>query len=254
MNLPAKELETGSLFVDRMSERARNVLVPQLRRISINHGTELYAAGAPILQVFFPIHCVISIVTDLSDGGTVETGLVGTEGMVGHAVALGYTRSQHRTFAQLTDSAYALPTDVFQQALQQFPDLQAHTARYAVATTFMLAQLIACNSHHPADERCARWLLMAHDRVAGDNLMLKQESLAQMLGVRRGSVTLAASGLQQAGYISYSRGHITIRDRAALETAACECYNTIEAGFKNILGYSVRKLPPPNYDRNDIPR
>ncbi len=191
--------------------------------------------------VFFPIHSIVSIVADLRDGETVETGIVGREGMTGHTIALGQSVARHRSNVQVGDSAKCMPADHFRAALKSEPELQAYVARYAYATTICLAQSVACNGHHPANERCARWLLMAHDRVEGDVLLLTQEFLSQMLGLRRGSVTIAASALQEAGFISYSRGHITIRNRSGLESASCECYDAVEKELKGVMGYSITK-------------
>lgn len=115
------------------------------------------------------------------------------------------------------------------------------------------SQMSACNTLHPTNERCARWLLMAHDRVNDDRLPLTQEFLSQMLGVRRGAVTLAASALQEAGFISYSRGLINVLNRSGLEAASCECYETIERDWTAIMGYSTRRstAQPPQIGRHD---
>lgn len=137
-----------------------------------------------------------------------------------------------------------MSVDDFRKALERDPELKSFALRYAQATLMSTAQLSACNSLHPINERCARWLLMAHDRVDGDLLLLTQDFLSQMLGVRRGGVTLAASALQEAGFISYSRGHINVRNRAGLESAVCECYETIDRDWESLLGYPIRKAQP----------
>jgi CRP-like cAMP-binding protein len=232
---------TGNVFLDKMPAAARAALHPHLQHVSLKHTREIYAAGEPMDALFFPIHSIISVVADLREGETVEIGIVGREGMSGHTVALGQSIARHRSNVQVGDSAECISADHFRAALQSEPELQAYVERYAYATTIALAQSVACNSHHPANERCARWLLMAHDRVEGDVVLLTQEFLGQMLGVRRGSVTIAASALQEAGFISYSRGHISIRNRSGLESASCECYDTVEHELKGIMGYSISK-------------
>ena len=139
----------------------------------------------------------------------------------------------------IPDSAEYIPAEEFRRVLEDQPELRAFSLRYAQATLMASSQLSACNNLHPTDERCARWLLTAHDRVEDDLLLLTQEFLSQMLGVRRGGVTIAASALQQAGFISYARGHITVRNRGGLEAAACECYEAVQRNWQEVMGYHI---------------
>jgi len=194
----------------------------------------------PTEKVLFPTNSVISVVLDMSDGDTAEIGIIGRDGMTGLAIVLGEPSVNQRSIVQIPDGALSLPAAYFRSAIDDDPEFRAFTLRYARAVLSATARLSACNALHPTTERCARWLLMAQDRVEGDLLLLTQEFLGQMLGVRRASVALAASQLQEAGFISYSRGHINIKSRGGLESAACECYLAMERDWKSTMGYGLR--------------
>jgi len=239
LDVPSATRATGNLFLDNLPAAATDTLQPSLSRVSLKRGRAIYERDAVIDAVFFPINSIISVVLDMSDGETAEVGIIGREGMTGLPLALGQSTSKQRTLVQVPDSGYCMSAADFLAALEREPKLIAFALRYAQATLMVSAQLSACNSLHPTDERCARWLLMAHDRIDDDLVLLTQEFLSQMLGVRRGGVTIAASSLQQAGFISYSRGHITIRNRSGLESASCECYEIIERDWKEIMGYPI---------------
>lgn len=199
----------------------------------------IYEPGGRMTEVFFPVSSVLSVVLDMADGKSAEVGIIGCEGMSGLTLALGQSSSNQRTVVQIPDSAESVSADQFRNVLKSDPELQAYSMSYAQATIMASSQLAACNSLHSVDERCARWLLMAHDRVADDLLLLTQEFLGQMLGVRRGGVTIAASALQQAGFISYARGHIAVRNRSGLESAACECYDAVQKNWEGLMGYPI---------------
>jgi CRP-like cAMP-binding protein len=161
--------------------------------------------------------------------------------MSGLPIVLGISALNQRTVVQVPNGAFFMRAADFRPVVEREAGLKASALRYAQATMATTAQMSACNTLHPTNERCARWLLMAHDRVNADQLPLTQEFLSQMLGVRRGTVTLAASALQEAGFISYSRGLITVLNRSGLEAASCECYETIERDWAAVMRYSVRK-------------
>jgi hypothetical protein len=131
----------------------------------------------------------------------------------------------------------------FERCLKADPDLLAQCLEYAQAVISTVSQYAACNRLHPVIERCARWLLMAHDRVPDDTILLTHQFLSQMLGVRRAGVSVAASTLQRAGYIEYEHGRIQVRDRAGLESASCECYSIVEHEWLHTMDYSVSKTP-----------
>jgi CRP-like cAMP-binding protein len=234
---------TGNLFLDNLPERALSALLPSFATVSLKNNELVNDDGAPMERVLFPINSVISVVLGMSNGDTAEVGIIGREGMTGLALALGQATVNQRSMVQMPDSAISVPSDVFRASLEREPELKSFALRYAQAVLMSSGRLIACNALHPINERCARWLLMAQDRVEGNLLLLTQEFLGQMLGVRRASVALAASELQTAGFISYSRGHIRVHNRVGLESAACECYEAMDAEWKTTMGYSLRAVP-----------
>ncbi|HEY2474287.1 MAG TPA: Crp/Fnr family transcriptional regulator [Candidatus Cybelea sp.] len=231
---------TGNLFLDNLPAQAFESLRDSLTPISLSSYQPVDDEGLPLERVLFPIHSVISIVLDMADGSTAEVGIVGREGMTGLAIVLGQTTGRQRSIVQIPDGADCLPIEDFRAALDREPQLRAFSLRYAQAVLGASARLSACNALHPINERCARWLLMAHDRVGGDRIRLTQEFLGQMLGVRRASVAAAASALQSAGFITYTRGQITVVDRAGLEATACECYESTEREWEQTMGYTLR--------------
>jgi CRP-like cAMP-binding protein len=159
--------------------------------------------------------------------GTVEVGTVGREGMTGLPLVLHATTMPSRAFVQVPGHAYRMHGADLCAILRRSPHVERLVYRYVMALFDQAAQHAACNRLHTLEERCARWLLMTHDRVDGDVLLLKQQFLAEMLGVHRPAVTIAAGALQKAGVIRYTRGKVTVLDRNALEDAACECYGII---------------------------
>ncbi len=214
--------------------------LPALATVTLKHNELVNDDNTPADRVLFPINSIISVVVDMSDGATAEVGIIGREGMSGLGVALGHPSVNQRSIVQVPDSAHCISVEDFRSAIEHEPELRSFAMRYAQAVLIASGRLSACNALHPVNERCARWLLMAQDRVGGSLLLLTQEFLSQMLGVRRASVALAASELQTAGFISYSRGHITVKNRAGLEAASCECYEAMEYEWKSTMGYGIR--------------
>lgn len=179
---------------------------------------------------------VASLVTVLDDGSLIETATVGNEGVVGVDVVLSPAGMQRRRcVAQIPGGALVMGARAFRQLTATLPSFDQRVNRYIRALLAQAFQQVACNGRHSAQERCARWLLMTHDRVGGDHFLLTHEFLAQMLAVRRATVTNVAGELQDAGYISYHRGDVTILDRAGLESAACECYAQIRSELDRAL-------------------
>jgi CRP-like cAMP-binding protein len=190
----------------------------------------VYEIGEPIEHVLFPIDAVYSLVNVMDDGRSVEVGTVGREGFVGVPVLLegGYT-SEHQAFAQIGGTALRVDTRDFRQLVNELPTLRTMLHRYTLALLAQIAQASACNRLHTLEQRCARWLLMTHDRVGRDEFPITQDFLAQMLAVRRAGVNEAQQALSNAGLISYVRGIVTILDRRGLEQQSCECYQLIRA-------------------------
>jgi CRP-like cAMP-binding protein len=211
-------------------------LLPHLEPVQLAVRQVLWDAGAPIRSVYFPRGCVISIVVLLEGEPAVEAATIGREGVLGVPVALGAEFTSAQAVAQIPGDAARLPAPVFREAMARDGTLTGLVLRYAQALLEQTSQSVACNRRHTVDERCARWLLMTCDRVGADQFPLTQEFLAFMLGVRRAGVTVAAGMLQQAGLIRYSRGRITILDRARLEEASCECYHATKQTSDRLLG------------------
>jgi CRP-like cAMP-binding protein len=211
-------------------------LLSDARRERLRVGERLYRPGQRITEVFFPLDSVISVVTTMKDGGTVEVATVGKEGLVGVPVFLGAEAGSNEAFMQIPGDLVRMPAQAFRDELERVPVLRDTVARYTQALFALVTQSAACNRLHSIEERLARWLLMCRDRTTSDELPLTQEFLADMLGVRRPSVTLAAGIIQKAGLIRYNRGRIAILDRQGLEDAACECYGVVRDEFERLLG------------------
>lgn len=213
-----------------------NLIVPHLRRVPLSAGESVSNAGARTRYVFFPETAVLSLIILMADGAAVEAATVGNEGIVGLAAFLGDGAMTTRCLAQIAGTAQRLPVVTLLRALTQSPALGVLLRRYTQAFINQLAQSVACNRLHTIDQRCARWLLMTHDRVGGgDSFDLTQEFLSYMLGVRREGVSVASRALQQMRIISYRRGHISVLDRPALERAACECYGNTRADYARLF-------------------
>ena len=191
----------------------------------------VYDPDRTIVQIYFPTTAVLSVLTIMQDGGAVEIGTFGREGLSGSQVTFGASRPPSKTICQVRGNAHVLPVDIFLALFDSAPTFRRIVQRYTEALFNFMGQSIACNRLHTVNERCARWLLLTHDRVARDAFDLTQEFLAIMLGVRRPGVSIAAATLQAAGFIRYSRGHVEIIDREGLESAACECYKINALGF-----------------------
>lgn len=231
-----------NLLLSALPESELNALRPHLERVELETRQLVFDCNVPISHVYFVESGVVSVVGVMSNGTAVEVATVGREGFVGLPVFLGTDRTPARAFCQVPGSALRLPAGPFKQ-LAANGALHRGLLRYMQALFVLLAQSAACNRVHSIGERCARWLLLTHDRVDDDTFPLTQEFLAQMLGVRRASVTDAASELQAENLISYHRGEITIRDRQGLEGYSCECYGIIKAEFERMM--HGRDVPSP---------
>jgi CRP-like cAMP-binding protein len=217
-----------SAIPDHEYARMRDRLEP----IELGIKDGLYQTGKPIGHVYFPTTAVLSMVAEMDGEAAVEVATVGREGMAGLPVFLGVTTSPNTVFSQVPGTALRMRADQLGEVLTGNAALHRQLHRYIQATMVQLAQNVACNRLHTTEERAARWLLMTADRVDADRFPLTQEFLAKMLGVRRATVSLTAGLLHNAGLISYSRGVITIDDRAGLEETACECYSIVHGEFE----------------------
>jgi len=221
-------------LLDALPPRVIERILPHLERVPLPDAMTIHQPHVPITHVYFPCTGVISMVSEM-DEGTVEVGIVGCEGMTGLPLVLGATTMAMRAFVQVRGDALRMRSDDLLRTMRDSPRFEGLLRRYALALFDQTAQHAACNRLHTLEERCARWLLMSHDRVDGDVLVLKQQFLAEMLGVHRPAVTLAAGALQRAGVIRYARGKVTVLDRPALERASCGCYRIIARRVEELL-------------------
>jgi CRP-like cAMP-binding protein len=211
------------------------LLSPYLRNVSLERGAVLHEPGDEIEHVYFPHRGMVSLVAVMQNGASVETATMGRAGAVGITAALGSHRAVGRAIVQLPGEAARLAADRFEAAANDSKPIRDLLARYNDALLLQVQQSVACNALHMLDARLARWLLQSHDCVDGQPIPLTQDFLAQMLGVRRTTVTLTARLLQGAGMIRYSRGVVHIVDRARLEKTACECYATVRGHLDDVF-------------------
>ena len=222
---PGEGIGRNQLLAELPAEEIER-LMPSLESVPLLTGMPIYEPNRRITHVYFPISGIVSMTSDMREG-TVEVGTVGREGMTGLPLVLRANTMPTRAFVQVPGHSYRMGDEDLFAAMSDSPRFGRLLMRYALALFDQAAQHAACNRLHALEERCARWLLMTHDRVDGDVLPLKQQFLAEMLGVHRPAVTLAAGALQKAGVIRYTRGKVTVLDRPALERASCECYEII---------------------------
>ena len=199
-------------------------LLAGLEPLTLRSGEVIHEAAVPIRHIYFPIDCVVCLLASGDDRHALEVGLVGREGMVGISLALGVDVSSVRALVQESGTAMRMKAAQFEQVFRQCPQLQRALYRYADAKLAAARLMVACNRFHGIEARLARWLLMASDRVVSKELSLTQAFLADMLGVRRATITEAIGPLQNRNLIRYARGRIRILDRKGLEAAACGCY------------------------------
>ncbi|MGB9285304.1 MAG: Crp/Fnr family transcriptional regulator, partial [Candidatus Sulfotelmatobacter sp.] len=205
-----------------------NQIAGSLEFVRLKLHQVLHEAGEAIKSGYFLNEGMSSVLTVQPDGESVEVGLIGKEGFVGLPVIFGFKTSALRIITQGDGTAYRADVAILRNLLPHCPSLDRQLQRYSMILGIQSTQLAACNRLHDVEERLARWLLMSHDRIGGKTLPLTQEFLAQMLGTRRSTVSVAASLLQRAGMISYTRGNVTIVNKTKLEEAACDCYEIIQ--------------------------
>jgi CRP-like cAMP-binding protein len=210
-------------------------LMPHLERVPLSLKQVLHKAGESIEYVYFPHRAIVSLISTPEEGSHVEVGLVGNEGIVGIPAVLGDDIPTTSAMVQREDSGMRMEASLLKTEFQQGGVLQSLLLRYTQALYALTSQNAACNRLHQLDERLARWLLLVCDRVGSNELLLTQQFISKMLGVRRAGVTEAANRLQLAGLIRYNRGRITILNRQKLEAASCSCYGIIKREYARLL-------------------
>ena len=215
-----------------ISPREAAWLAPHREPVLMAHAQILAEAGVAFEHVYFPVTAVVSVISRMGNGDAAEVGTVGNEGMAGLSAFLGGAVSPNETVVQVAGAGVRASAAVLSDGAERHPVLRRLLTQYTQEFLTQVSQTASCNRLHAIEPRCARWLLMTHDRVGGaEQFSLTQEYLAVMLGVRRGGVTAAAGALQDAGLIRYRRGGIRVLDRAGLEAAACECYGVVRSSF-----------------------
>ena len=209
--------------------------------VSLSLRQQIYLPEQPIREVYFPLECVLSIVTRMEAGNQIEVGTIGREGMSAFPLLMGASTTANDCYCQVRGPAVRISTALFREISSTSRVFRQLLDRYLQAYVNMLGQLAACNRLHSVYERCARWLLMTRDRVNSDTIPLTHEYLAMMLGTGRSGVTIAAGTLQKAGFIRCTHGNITILDREGLQDASCECYAVARAQFGGLLRTVARR-------------
>lgn len=207
----------------------------KLKVVPLSLGEVLYEAGNRQRAVYFPTTAIVSLLYMLADGAAAEFAVVGNEGIIGVSLFMGGETTTSRAVVQSAGHAYRLPSKLLKEEFTRGGAMQHLLLRYTQALLTQMAQTAVCNRHHSLDQQLCQWLLLSLDRLIGNELVMTQELIANMLGVRREGVTEAAGDLQNVGLIKYSRGHITVLDRAGLEARTCECYAVVKKEFDRLL-------------------
>lgn len=222
---------TKNHILNALPDDAFERLLPDLKKVELPHGENLYRPNAPITHVYFPDYAMASIVATTADGQSAEVGVVGREGAVGLDVLMGVDSVPHECMVQIPDGGWRITTAAIRKEFKLGGPAQKLLLLFTHKLVVQISQTALCNRLHSVEERLARWLLMCHDRVENDKIRLTQEFLSIMLGVSRTSVTLSAIALQNMGFITYSRGTITVLDRKGLEEFGCECYQIVKREY-----------------------
>jgi CRP-like cAMP-binding protein len=233
--MPPRGVTNNNLLLAALPASDYALLAAHLADVTLPPGSLLQDRGEKIRYVYFPRSGMISLIVVMQNGEEIETGTVGREGAIGTMSGCGVPRASMRAVVQLPGVIARIGAAQFQKALRESRTLSEIFARYADVLLAQTQQAAACNALHTVEPRLCRWLLQVRDRVDSGSLPLTQEALAQMLGVRRTTVTLAARGLQNAGLIRYRRGQIEILSLKALQETACECYHIIQAQYAQAL-------------------
>ena len=225
-----------NLLLAHLPDAERERLAPYLHEVVLDYQQLLIEANQPITDIYFPYDAVTSTIQEMSDGDSVETGLMGIEGFVGVQLWLRAPTTTTRTLVQVPGRAHHMrASDFIRHVRDVASPLNEFCARYAHAFLAMTSQTAACNRLHPVNERLCRWLKLVHNRLQRDEFPLRQEFIAQMLGVHRPTVSTAANMLQQAGLVKYSRGQLRVLDAEGLRNGSCECLEIMENEFAKIF-------------------
>lgn len=222
-------------LLDALLQSEYDRIFQHLEYVELQFGDILYESGDLLQHVYFPLDCIVSLMYELENGASAEIAMVGNEGIVGVSLFMGGETTTSRAIAQSTGYAYKLKAQLLKNEFNRAGPVMRLLLRYTQALITQMSQTAVCNRHHSIDQQLCRWLLLSLDRLNSDELIMTQELIANMLGVRREGVADAAGKLQRAGIINYKRGHIQISNRPALENRACECYQVVKSEFDRLL-------------------
>ena len=220
-----------------LSKTSREALIPKMERVPLAVGDILYHPGDAIASVYFPVTCVISMMTEMKNGTTIEIATVGNEGMLGIAAYLGIDVAVSKAIVQVDGEALRMKAEELQREARREERLDTLLRRYTYALLTQIARSGGCNSLHSVEERYARWLLMMHDRTNVDVFAFTQEFLSEMLGVSRPRVNIVAGTLEKAGLVKHARKRITVLNWEKLEASSCDCYRVIKEEFDQLRIY-----------------
>jgi len=226
----------GNQLLARLTPDEYQRLLPRLQLVPLELKHILYDARSPIDYAYFPTRGLVSAMIVMEDGRAIEVATIGDEGMVGLPLLVGVKTSTNRMMVQVSGEALRLSAEAFKEEASRDNPLRRLLALYYTAFFAQVSQAVACNGLHTLHQRCCRWLLMTQDRARSDVFAMTHEFLAEMLGVRRSSVSEVLKPLQEEGLIRYSRGKFTVLDRDGMKAGSCECYRTINAEFERLFG------------------
>ena len=218
--------------------------LPQLEPVEMPLGQVLYESGGTLSHVYFPTTAIVSLLYVMENGASAEIAVVGNEGIVGISLFMGGESTPSRAVVQSAGQGFRLKAQTIKEEFNRAGPVLHLLLRYTQALITQMAQTAVCNRHHSLDQQLCRWLLLSLDRLQGNELVMTQELIANMLGVRREGVTEGALKLQKAGLIRYARGHITVLDRPGLEQRTCECYAVVKKEYDRLLPDRVATKPP----------
>jgi CRP-like cAMP-binding protein len=239
MSIPAKSDAQKNHLIAALPKEEFARLEPHLESVSLPLGKVIYESGDKMTHVYFPTTAIISMLYIMENGGTAEIGIAGNNGLIGSALFMGSESTSSRAVVQSTGDGVRIKAKALQTEFDRGGLFQKLLLRYTQSLMTQISQTAVCNRLHTVDQQLCRWLLINHDQLETNKLVMTQELIANMLGVRRAGVTIAAKKLQEKGLIKYVRGTITMLNRQGLEEAACECYQIVMDEYDRLLGKYV---------------
>ena len=234
MNQTLRDPKANSLLASLPAAEWKRWL-PNLEPIELPLGKVIYEAGVTLTHIYFPTTAIVSLLYVMESGASAEIAIVGNEGLVGISLFMGGGSTPSRAVVQSAGQGFRLKAELMKVQFESGGPVMHLLLRYTQALITQMSQTAVCNRHHSLDQQLCRWLLLSMDRLEGDVLVMTQELISNMLGVRREGVTEAALKLQKAGLINYARGHITVLDRPGLEGRTCECYAVVKKEYDRLL-------------------